>query len=159
MPYNLEKTALPEVLILKPKVFGDDRKFFLESFNQRDFQNLTGADVTFVQDNHSCSSQGVLRGLHYQIEHPQGKLVRVTQGTVFDVAADIRRSSSNFEKWIGVELSAENKRKLWIPSGFDHGFLATSETPELYIKPLTIDFLSMREVYAGTTKQSVYIGL
>jgi dTDP-4-dehydrorhamnose 3,5-epimerase len=134
MPYNLVRTDLPEVLILEPKVFGDDRGFFFESFNQRDFQNLTGLDITFVQDNHSRSSQGVLRGLHYQIEHPQGKLVRVTHGAVFDVAVDIRRSSLNFGKWVGVELSAENKRQLWVPGGFAHGFLVTSESAEFLYK-------------------------
>jgi dTDP-4-dehydrorhamnose 3,5-epimerase len=134
MPYSVEKTALPEVLILEPKVFGDDRGFFFESFNQRDFQKVTGLDVTFVQDNHSRSSQGVLRGLHYQIQHPQGKLVRVTHGSVFDVAVDMRRSSPNFGKWIGVELSAENKRQLWVPAGFAHGFLVTSESAEFLYK-------------------------
>lgn len=134
MPYSVEKTALPEVLILNPKVFGDDRGFFFESFNQRDFNNVTGLDVTFVQDNHSRSSKGVLRGLHYQIQHPQGKLVRVTQGVVFDVAVDIRRSSPNFGKWIGVELSSENKRQLWIPAGFAHGFIVTSESAEFLYK-------------------------
>ena len=111
---------LPEVLILEPKVFGDDRGFFFECFNQKDFQQATGLDVNFVQDNHSKSTQGVLRGLHYQIQHPQGKLVRVTQGAVFDVAVDLRRSSHNFGKWVGVELSVDNKRQLWIPPGFAH---------------------------------------
>lgn len=134
MPYSVEKTVIPEVLILEPKVFGDERGFFYESFNQRDFQKVTGLDVKFVQDNHSKSSQGVLRGLHYQIEHPQGKLVRVTHGAVFDVAVDMRRSSPNFGKWIGVELSAENKRQLWIPAGFAHGFLVTSEFAEFLYK-------------------------
>ena len=119
MPYTVIKTDLPEVLILEPKGFGDDRGFFFESFNQRDFQQATGLDVNFVQDNHSKSSQGVLRGLHYQIQHPQGKLVRVTQGSVFDVAVDLRRSSPNFGSWVGVELSADNKRQLWIPPGVD----------------------------------------
>lgn len=128
MPYTVTTTALPEVLILEPKVFGDDRGFFFESFNQRDFQQATGLDVHFVQDNHSKSSQGVLRGLHYQIQHPQGKLVRVTQGAVFDVAVDLRRSSPNFGKWVGVELSADNKRQLWVPPGFAHGFVVTSES-------------------------------
>ncbi len=116
------------MLILEPKVFGDDRWFFFESFNQKDFQQATGLDVNFVQYNHSKSSQGVLRGLHYQIQHPQGKLVRVTQGAVFDVTADLPRSSPNFGKWVGVELSADNKRQLWIPPGFAHGFVVTSET-------------------------------
>jgi dTDP-4-dehydrorhamnose 3,5-epimerase len=134
MPYTVTPTALPEVLILEPKVFGDDRGFFFESFNQRDFQQATGLNVNFVQDNHSKSSQGVLRGLHYQIQHPQGKLVRVTQGSVFDVAVDLRRSSPNFGKWVGVELSADNKRQLWVPPGFAHGFLVTSESAEFLYK-------------------------
>ena len=134
MPYTVIKTALPEVLILEPKVFGDDRGFFYESFNQRDFRHATGLDALFVQDNHSKSTQGVLRGLHYQIQHPQGKLVRVTQGAVFDVAIDLRRSSPDFGKWVGVDLSAENKRQLWIPAGFAHGFVVTSETAEFLYK-------------------------
>ena len=134
MPYTVTLTALPEVIILEPKVFGDDRGFFFESFNQRDFQLATGLDVNFVQDNHSKSSQGVLRGLHYQIQHPQGKLVRVTHGVVFDVAVDLRRSSANFGKWVGVELSADNKRQLWVPPGFAHGFVVTSESAEFLYK-------------------------
>jgi dTDP-4-dehydrorhamnose 3,5-epimerase len=134
MPYTVTPTALAEVLILEPKVFGDDRGFFFESFNQRDFQQATGLDVHFVQDNHSKSSQGVLRGLHYQIQRPQGKLVRVTQGTVFDAAVDMRRSSPNFGKWVGVELSADNKRQLWVPPGFAHGFVVTSESAEFLYK-------------------------
>jgi dTDP-4-dehydrorhamnose 3,5-epimerase len=134
MPYTVTPTAIPEVLILEPKVFGDNRGLFFESFNQRDFQQITGLDVQFVQDNHSKSSKGVLRGLHYQIQHPQGKLVRVTQGSVFDVAVDLRRSSPNFGKWVGVELSAENKRQLWVPPGFAHGFVVTSESAEFLYK-------------------------
>jgi dTDP-4-dehydrorhamnose 3,5-epimerase len=134
MPYTVTKTDLPEVLILEPKVFGDDRGFFFESFNQRDFQQATGLDVNFVQDNHSKSGLGVLRGLHYQIQHPQGKLVRVTQGSVFDVAVDLRRSSPHFGQWVGVELSAENKRQLWVPPGFAHGFMVTSESAEFLYK-------------------------
>ena len=134
MPYTVTPTVLPEVLILEPKVFGDDRGFFFESFNEQDFQHLTGLDVHFVQDNHSKSSHGVLRGLHYQIQHPQGKLVRVTQGDVFDVAVDLRRSSPNFSKWVGVELSADNKRQLWIPPGFAHGFVVTSASAEFLYK-------------------------
>ena len=130
MPYKVTQTEIPGVLILEPKVFGDDRGFFFESFNQRDFQQATGLDVNFLQDNHSKSARGVLRGLHYQIHHPQGKLVRVTQGAVFDVAVDLRRSSPNFGKWVGVELSADNKRQLWIPPGFAHGFVVTSECAE-----------------------------
>jgi dTDP-4-dehydrorhamnose 3,5-epimerase len=134
MPYTVTATSLPEVLILEPKVFGDSRGFFFESFNARDFAQCTGLDVQFVQDNHSKSAQGVLRGLHYQIEHAQGKLVRVTQGEVFDVAVDLRRSSPNFGKWDGVLLSAENKRQLWIPPGFAHGFLVTSDSAEFLYK-------------------------
>lgn len=134
MPYTVTQTALPDVLILEPKVFGDERGFFYESFNQRDFQRATGLSVNFVQDNHSRSSQGVLRGLHYQIQHPQGKLVRVTLGSVFDVAVDLRRSSPMFGKWVGVELSADNKRQLWVPPGFAHGFLVTSDYAEFLYK-------------------------
>lgn len=134
MPYTVTPTAIPEVLILEPKVFGDDRGFFFESFNQLDFNLVTGLDVQFVQDNHSKSSKGVLRGLHYQIQHPQGKLVRVTQGAVFDVAVDLRRSSPNFGKWVGVELSAENKKQMWVPPGFAHGFVVTSDSAEFLYK-------------------------
>jgi dTDP-4-dehydrorhamnose 3,5-epimerase len=134
MPYTVTPTSLPEVLILEPKVFGDARGFFFESFNARDFAHCTGLDVQFVQDNHSKSAKGVLRGLHYQIEHAQGKLVRVTQGEVFDVAVDMRRSSPTFGKWEGVVLSADNKRQLWIPPGFAHGFLVTSDSAEFLYK-------------------------
>jgi len=134
MPYTVTPTVLPDVLILEPKVFGDDRGFFFESFNARDFAQLTGLDVQFVQDNHSRSAKNVLRGLHYQIQHPQGKLVRVTQGAVFDVAVDMRRSSPTFGKWAGVELSADNKRQLWVPPGFAHGFVVLSDTAEFLYK-------------------------
>jgi len=134
MPYIVSPTAIPDVLALEPKVFGDDRGFFFESFNQRDFAQLTGLDVQFVQDNHSRSAQGVLRGLHYQIQNPQGKLVRVTQGAVFDVAVDLRRSSAHFGKWVGVELSADNKRQLWVPPGFAHGFVVLSDAAEFLYK-------------------------
>jgi len=134
MPYTVIPTNLPEVLILEPKVFGDARGFFFESFNARDFAQCTGLDVQFVQDNHSKSAQGVLRGLHYQIQHPQGKLVRVTQGEVFDVAVDMRKSSPTFGQWAGVVLSAENKRQLWVPPGFAHGFVVTSESAEFLYK-------------------------
>ena len=134
MPYTVTPTALPGVLILEPKVFGDTRGFFFESFNQRDFAKATGLEVQFVQDNHSRSAKGVLRGLHYQIAHPQGKLVRVTQGEVFDVAVDLRRSSPHFGKWDGVVLSADNRRQLWIPPGFAHGFLVTSDSAEFLYK-------------------------
>ena len=128
------KTAIPEVLILEPKVFGDDRGFFFESFNQQTFQNLTGVKANFVQDNHSKSAANVLRGLHYQIEQAQGKLVRVTAGEVFDVAVDIRRQSSTFCKWVGLILSAENKRQLWVPPGFAHGFVVLKDNTEFLYK-------------------------
>lgn len=127
-------TALPEVLILEPKVFGDERGFFFESFNARDFAQATGLERNFVQDNHSKSAKGVLRGLHYQLQQPQGKLVRVAQGEVFDVAVDIRKSSPNFGKWVGINLSAANARQLWVPEGFAHGFLVLSETAEFLYK-------------------------
>lgn len=128
------QTALPEVLIIEPKVFGDSRGFFFESFNARRFRELTGVDLPFVQDNHSRSAKGVLRGLHYQIRQPQGKLVRVARGCVFDVAVDLRRSSPNFGKWVGVELSEENQRQLWIPAGFGHGFVVLSESADFLYK-------------------------
>lgn len=131
-------TSIEGLLILEPKVFGDERGFFFESFNAKTFQACTGLDVHFVQDNHSRSAQGVLRGLHYQIQQPQGKLVRVTQGSVYDVAVDIRRSSPTCGKWVGVELSAENKKQFWIPPGFAHGFVVLSETAEFLYK--TTDF-------------------
>ncbi|MEX2156177.1 MAG: dTDP-4-dehydrorhamnose 3,5-epimerase [Gemmatimonadales bacterium] len=127
-------TALPDVLILEPKVFGDARGFFFESFNRRDFEQATGLKREFVQDNHSSSVHGVLRGLHYQIEHPQGKLVRVIRGEVFDVAVDLRRGSGTFGKWAGARLSGENKRQLWIPEGFGHGYVVISESAEVLYK-------------------------
>ncbi len=128
------RLSIPDVVLIEPKVFGDARGFFLESFNQRAFTEATGSDTPFVQDNHSRSSRGVLRGLHYQIQHPQGKLVRVVAGAVFDVAVDIRRSSPTFGRWVGVELSAENHRQLWVPPGFAHGFLVLSETADFLYK-------------------------
>ena len=131
---NLIKTPIADLLIFEPNVFGDSRGFFMESFNQKTFQNLTGLDVTFVQDNHSRSSQNVLRGLHYQIQQPQGKLVRVTSGRVFDVAVDLRRTSPTFGQWYGVELSGENHRQFWVPAGFAHGFLVLSETADFLYK-------------------------
>ena len=134
MPYNVTPTALQEVLLIEPMVFASDHGFFFESFNQRDFAQTTGLDVQFVQDNHSRSVMGVLRGLHYQIQHPQGKLVRVTQGEVFDVVVDLRRHSQNFGKWNGVLLSGDNLRQLWVPPGFAHGFLVTSDTAEVVYK-------------------------
>ena len=131
---NVIPTAIPDVLIIEPKVFGDERGFFFESFNRRRFGELIGRDVDFVQDNHSRSAKNVLRGLHYQIQQPQGKLVRVAQGAVFDVAVDIRRSSPTFGQHVGVELSAENKRMLWVPEGFAHGFVVVSDTAEFLYK-------------------------
>lgn len=127
-------TAIPELLILEPKVFGDARGFFLESFNANSFKSCTGLDVQFVQDNHSHSGKGVLRGLHYQIQQPQGKLVRVVQGEVFDVAVDMRRNSPTFGQWAGVHLSADNHRQLWIPPGFAHGFIVLSEIADFLYK-------------------------
>lgn len=127
-------TAIPDVLILEPAVFGDSRGFFLESFNHRTFKSVTGEDAVFVQDNHSRSSKGVLRGLHYQIRHAQGKLVRIVSGAVFDVAVDIRKSSPTFGRWVGVELTGDNHRQLWIPPGLAHGFLVLSESADFLYK-------------------------
>lgn len=127
-------TAIPDVLVIEPKVFGDARGFFFESFNQKAFNDATGLDETFVQDNHSRSSKGVLRGLHYQLQQPQGKLVRVVRGTVFDVAVDIRKSSPTFGKWVGVELSEDNHKQLWVPAGFAHGFVVLSESADFLYK-------------------------
>jgi len=123
-------TAIPEVLVLEPQVFGDDRGFFFESFNARRFEQLTGLAVNFVQQNHSRSARNVLRGLHYQIRQPQGKLVRVVAGAIYDVVVDLRRASPFFGRWVGVELSAENRCQLWVPPGFAHGFVVTSESAE-----------------------------
>ncbi|MFZ5567195.1 MAG: dTDP-4-dehydrorhamnose 3,5-epimerase [Pseudomonadota bacterium] len=127
-------TAIPEVLIIEPKVFGDARGFFFESYNARAFAQATGLDVNFVQDNHSRSARGVLRGLHYQLKQAQGKLVRVVRGSVFDVAVDLRRSSPTFGQWVGAELSEHNHRQLWVPPGFAHGFLVTSESADFLYK-------------------------
>ena len=127
-------TAIPEVLLLEPKVFGDPRGFFLESYNRREFQRATGIDADFVQDNHSRSAKNVLRGLHYQIRQPQGKLVRVAAGAVFDVAVDIRPGSATYGRWVGVELSADNHRQLWIPPGLAHGFLVLSDSADFLYK-------------------------
>jgi dTDP-4-dehydrorhamnose 3,5-epimerase len=127
-------TAIPEVLLIEPRVFGDARGFFFESFNQRAFQEASGLNLEFVQDNHSRSSQGVLRGLHYQIEQPQGKLVRVVRGRVFDVAVDLRRSAATFGRWVGLELSEDEHRQLWIPPGFAHGFMVLSESADFLYK-------------------------
>ena len=128
------KTELPGVIILEPRVFGDQRGFFFESFNARDFADATGLQCAFVQDNHSRSAKGVLRGLHYQVQQTQGKLVRVTAGEVYDVAVDLRRSSPTFGRWVGVHLSAENNRQLWVPEGFAHGFVVLSEFAEFLYK-------------------------
>jgi dTDP-4-dehydrorhamnose 3,5-epimerase len=127
-------TSIPSVLIIEPRVFGDTRGFFFESFNQRAFNQATGLDVNFVQDNHSRSSKGVLRGLHYQIQQPQGKLVRVVHGSVFDVTVDLRKSSPTFGQWVGVELTEDNNRQLWIPPGFAHGFYVLSDSADFLYK-------------------------
>lgn len=140
-------TPIEGLLVIEPTVFGDERGFFYESFNARRFEELTGVRTEFVQDNHSRSAKGVLRGLHYQVEQAQGKLVRVTTGAVFDVAVDLRKSSPTFGQWYGLELSAENKRQLWIPPGFGHGFVVTSEVAEFLYK--TTDY------YAPAHERSV----
>lgn len=127
-------TAIADVLIIEPKVFGDARGFFYESFNQNAFNEATGLNLSFVQDNHSRSAQGVLRGLHYQVKQPQGKLVRVVRGAVFDVAVDIRQTSPTFGQWVGVELSEDNHRQLWVPPGFAHGFVVLSESADFLYK-------------------------
>lgn len=145
---QITRTALSEVLIIQPRVFGDERGFFLESFNQREFDAAMGEHVEFVQDNHSRSQRGVLRGLHYQLPpHAQGKLLRVVSGTVFDVAVDMRRSSSTFGHWVGVELSATEHQQLWVPPGFAHGFLVLSSSADFLYK--TTDY------YAPDTEASV----
>lgn len=131
---NVIQTVIPDVLVIEPKVFGDTRGFFFESFNQRDFNQAVGLALQFVQDNHSRSARGVLRGLHYQIRQPQGKLVRVVRGAVFDVAVDVRRSSPTFGRWVGVELTEENHRQLWVPPGFAHGFLVISDSADFLYK-------------------------
>ena len=131
---NFTRLEIPDLVLIEPKVFGDDRGFFYESFNRKVFAQGTGVDPDFVQDNHSRSSRGVLRGLHYQIQQAQGKLVRVVQGRVFDVAVDLRRASPTFGKWVGVELSGENKHMLWVPAGFAHGFVTLSDTAEFLYK-------------------------
>ena len=136
----IEKMDLPGVIVLTPQCFGDDRGFFFESFNARVFSNITGKNTQFVQDNHSKSSRGVLRGLHYQLSKPQGKLVRVIQGSIFDVAVDIRKGSPNFGQWVGLELSEDNKKQLWVPPDFAHGFVVTSDSAQVLYK--TTDFYS-----------------
>lgn len=134
MPITITPTPLEGVLVIQPKVFGDARGFFYESFNAREFAEATGVELDFVQDNHSRSARGVLRGLHYQLEYPQGKLVRVVAGSVFDVAVDLRRTSPTFGKWFGIELSASNATQLWVPPGFGHGFVVTSDGAEFVYK-------------------------
>ncbi|MCG9884799.1 MAG: dTDP-4-dehydrorhamnose 3,5-epimerase [Cyanobacteria bacterium] len=131
---NITPTAIPDVLLVEPQVFGDDRGFFFESFNQQKFADLTGLSLDFVQDNHSRSRRGVLRGLHYQIQQPQGKLVRAAVGEILDVAVDLRRSSPTFGQWVSARLSAENKHQLWVPAGFAHGFVVLSEVAEVLYK-------------------------
>ncbi len=128
------QTSIPDVLIMEPHVFGDERGFFLESWNAREFSRQVGSDVQFVQDNHSCSQRGVLRGLHYQVQRPQGKLVRVLRGRVFDVAVDLRKSSPTFGQWVGTELSEHNHRQMWIPVGFAHGFIVLSDSADFLYK-------------------------
>jgi dTDP-4-dehydrorhamnose 3,5-epimerase len=145
---NVIFTSIPDLLILEPKVFGDSRGFFMESFNARTFKEVTGVETDFVQDNHSRSGQGVLRGLHYQIRKPQGKLVRVTSGRVFDVAVDLRRSSPTFGKWAGFELTGENHRQFWIPAGFAHGFVVLSESADFLYKAT--------DYYAPEFERSLY---
>jgi dTDP-4-dehydrorhamnose 3,5-epimerase len=140
MPYTVTSTNIPDVLILEPKVFGDNRGFFFESFNANDFAKVTSLKVDFVQDNHSRSAKGVLRGLHYQIQQSQGKLVRVTKGAVFDVAVDIRKSSPYFGHWAACELTEDNHKQFWVPPGFAHGFLVLSETADFLYK--TTDYYS-----------------
>ncbi|EEW2368408.1 dTDP-4-dehydrorhamnose 3,5-epimerase [Escherichia coli] len=154
---NVIKTEIPDVLIFEPKVFGDERGFFMESFNQKVFEEAVGRKVEFVQDNHSKSSRGVLRGLHYQkAPYAQAKLVRCVVGEVFDVAVDIRESSKTFGKWVGINLSAENKRQLWIPEGFAHGFLVLSDTAEFVYK--TNNYYS-KEHEAGLLWSDAKIGI
>ncbi|SFN07294.1 dTDP-4-dehydrorhamnose 3,5-epimerase [Variovorax sp. OV329] len=141
-------TSIPEVLILEPKVFGDERGFFMESYNKKAFDEAVGQRVEFVQDNHSRSAKGVLRGLHYQIEEPQGKLVRVSLGSVIDVAVDLRKSSPTFGKWVAVELAASTHRQLWIPEGFAHGFLVLSEFADFQYKTTRFYAPSLERVLA-----------
>jgi len=134
MPITVTQTAIPDVLVIEPKVFGDDRGWCFESFNEKDFSAAIGRDITFVQDNHSSSKRGVLRGLHYQTQQAQAKLVRVCRGSIFDVAVDMRESSKTYGNWVGLELSACNKKQHWIPSGFAHGFLVLSDEAEIIYK-------------------------
>lgn len=137
MPLEIEPLALPEVLLLRPQLFGDDRGFFMEAWNEQVFNNAVGFPVSFVQDNHSRSVHGVLRGLHYQLDPAQGKLVRVAIGVIFDVAVDLRRNSPTFGRWVAAELSAENKHQLWVPPGFGHGFFVVSDSADVLYKVTT----------------------
>jgi dTDP-4-dehydrorhamnose 3,5-epimerase len=134
MPLHVTATAIPDLLVLEPQVFGDARGFFFESFNQQEFHRATGLNLNFVQDNHSRSAKGVLRGLHYQVQQPQGKLVRVVRGAVFDVAVDIRKNSNTFGQWVGMELSEDNHKQMWIPPGFAHGFVVLSDSADFLYK-------------------------
>lgn len=134
MPVSVTTTSIPDVLIIEQKIFADERGFFFEAFNQKDFNEAIGQEVTFVQDNHSRSKKGVLRGLHYQMQHTQGKLARVTYGVVYDVVVDLRQSSPTFGQWVGLELSADNRKQLWVPAGFAHGFLVLSAEAEFIYK-------------------------
>ena len=154
----VEKTALPEVVMLTPKVFGDERGFFMESYNQQAFEDATGCKRNFVQDNHSRSRQGVLRGIHYQLEQPQGKLVRVVHGSVWDVAVDLRRGSAQFGQWVGVELSAENNRQLWVPEGFGHAFVVMSETADSSIRQPISTTRNLSAAFGLTTRNWVSNG-
>ena len=151
--------AIPEVLVLEPRIFTDARGFFFESFNAQTFAAATGLQRDFVQDNHTLSGKGVLRGLHYQIKQPQGKLVRVLEGEIFDVAVDLRKKSPTFGQWVGVLLSAENKKQLWIPEGFAHGLLCWVKKPKFSIKPPIFTRQSINALYAGMTLLLVYAGL
>ena len=146
-------TAIPDVLVIEPKVFGDARGFFFESFNQKAFNAAIGQAVTFVQDNHSRSSRGVLRGLHYQVQQPQGKLVRVVRGAVFDVVVDIRQGSTTYGEWVGVELSEDKHQQLWVPAGLAHGFLVLSDSVDFLYKPQTTMRLSLSVASPGTTRR------
>ena len=150
---KVTQTAIPDVLVIEPKVFGDERGFFFESFNAKAFAEATGLNVNFVQDNHSKSARNVLRGLHYQIQQPQGKLVHVTAGEVFDVAVDIRRNSPTFGQWVGEILSADNKRQLWVPPGLAHGFVVLSEFAEFLYRRRIITRLSSSAASPGTIRR------
>ena len=152
------RLAIPEVILFEPKVFGDHRGFFFESFNQKAFNEATGLNLNFVQDNHSRSTKGVLRGLHYQTQQPQGKLVRVVRGTVFDVAVDIRKGSPTFGKWEGIELSEENQKQFWVPAGFAHGFVVLSDSADFLYKTRTITHQLMSVVLRGMTQLLVLTG-